>query len=59
MAIEVDGYDYHKEGTKQAERDKMKNHILDLYEVPYERFVTNGSGEKERLVKRLKELLKL
>lgn len=36
----------------------MKNHILDLYEVPYLRFATNRSGEKERLVKKLAELLK-
>lgn len=30
LAIEVDGYHYHREGTRQAERDKMKNRILDL-----------------------------
>ena len=58
LAIEVDGFHYHKKGTLQAERDKMKNHILDLYEVPYLRFATNGSGEKERLVEKLAELLK-
>lgn len=58
LAIEVDGYRFHKKGTKQAERDNMKNHILDLYQIPYLRFATNGSGEKEILTKKLHELLK-
>lgn len=56
LAIEVDGFNFHKAGTRQAERDKMKNHILELYEIPYLRFATNGSGEKERLSEKLQEL---
>lgn len=52
-AIEVDGYSYHKEGTKQADRDLLKNSIFEKYDVPLLRFSTTGSGEKERL----KELL--
>lgn len=56
LAIEVDGFRYHQEGTRQAARDQMKNHILDLYGIPYLRFTTNGSGEKEELVQRLREL---
>ncbi len=59
LAIEVDGFHFHKEGTRQAERDKMKNYILELYEIPYLRFATNGSGEKERLSGKLQELFKL
>lgn len=59
LAIEVDGFYYHKNGTAQAERDKMKNHILDLYEIPYLRFATNGSNEKAKLVEKLTELLKV
>ena len=58
LAVEVDGYHYHKDGTAQAARDKMKNHILDLYEIPYLRFATNGSGEKEKIIEKLTELLK-
>ncbi len=50
-AIEVDGYTYHKEGTKQAERDLLKNSILEKYDIPFERFSTKESGEKERLIK--------
>lgn len=57
LAVEVDGYRYHKEGTMQAQRDKMKNHILDLYHIPYLRFATNGSNEKEKLIHKLNELL--
>lgn len=57
LIIEVDGYSFHKEGTKQAERDVIKNSILDAYGVSYIRFATNGSGEKERLCCKLRELL--
>jgi len=45
VAIEVDGFNYHKPGTRQHERDKMKNRILDLYGIPLLRFPTNGSEE--------------
>ena len=45
LAIEIDGYRYHKEGTKQAERDKIKDDILAQYGVPLVRFATNGSDE--------------
>jgi superfamily I DNA and/or RNA helicase len=58
LVIEVDGYSFHKEGTRQAERDKLKNTILDTYEIPYVRFVTNESGEKDKLTNILMELLK-
>ena len=57
LAIEVDGYWYHKAGTRQDERDQMKNRILEKYGVPYLRFKTNGSGEKEILIQKLHELL--
>lgn len=58
LAIEVDGWDNHKEGTVQAERDVLKDHILELYGIPLERFKTNGSGEKERLMEVLNELFR-
>lgn len=57
LAVEVDGYSYHKAGTEQAERDKMKNHILDSCGIPYIRFSTNGSNEKEKLVEKLKNII--
>jgi len=45
LAIEVDGFHYHKQGTKQYERDRLKDHILELYKIPLLRFPTNGSEE--------------
>jgi hypothetical protein len=59
LAVEVDGYKYHKEGTRQAERDKMKDVILEKYSMPLLRFKTNGSGEQETLVRKLEELLEI
>ena len=57
LAIEVDGYTYHKEGTDQSTRDVMKNHICELYDIPLLRLSTIGSGEKETIIDRLHELL--
>ena len=57
LAVEVDGYEYHKEDTEQALRDSLKDHILDLYEIPLLRFKTNGSMEKEQLVVKLDGIL--
>lgn len=56
FAIEVDGYDNHKEGTKQAFRDLMKDHILELYHIPLLRFKTNGSMEKDRIKEMLNKI---
>lgn len=57
LAIEVDGYVYHKEDTIQASRDSLKDHIMELYEIPLLRFKTNGSGEKEKIIKMLDKLV--
>lgn len=59
LAIEVDGYSHHKEGTIQHERDKLKNHILELYNIPLLRFATNASGERETLIQKLKEIIEV
>ncbi len=56
LAVEVDGYEYHKGNTIQAGRDLMKNHILELYGIPLLRFQTNGSGEKEQLTAMLRNV---
>lgn len=58
LAIEVDGYWYHKAGTRQAERDAMKDHILEVYQIPMMRFATNGSREKEKLSNKLETIIK-
>lgn len=57
LAIEVDGFKYHKAGTRQAERDKLKNHIMEIYKLPLLRFATNGSGECKKLSATLDNIL--
>ena len=57
LAIEVDGYEYHKENTVQSARDILKNHIMELYEIPLLRFKTNGSSEKEKIIETLDKLI--
>ena len=56
IAIEVDGYYYHKERSKQRERDELKNAILAKYDIPLIRFNTTGSGEKEILESKIREV---
>lgn len=56
LGIEVDGFEYHKGGTKQADRDRMKDLILEKYNFPILRFRTNESNEKDRLRSKLIEL---
>ena len=57
LAIEVDGYKYHKSDTAQHDRDELKNVILEKYEIPFIRFSTNGSMEKQKLQDKLNELI--
>lgn len=59
LAIETDGYMYHKSGTRQAERDVKKDHILELYGIPLVRLSTIGSNEKKVVVDKLSEVLHL
>ncbi|WP_051686243.1 AAA domain-containing protein [Chryseobacterium hispalense] len=57
VAIEVDGYEYHKIASRQAERDQIKNEILAKYNVPLLRFSTTGSAEREKFINKLKEIV--
>ncbi len=57
LAVEVDGYKYHKEGTKQVERDQLKDEILQKYRIPLLRFKTNGSNEKGILIKTINDTI--
>ena len=59
LAVEVDGYEYHKNGTKQNQRDLMKNHIMEVYGIHLLRFKTNGSGEREKITEMLEKQLQL
>ena len=49
VAIEVDGFHYHKKGSRQHGRDIMKDSIFSKYDLPLLRFKTNGSGEAEQI----------
>lgn len=53
LAIEVDGHKYHKKGTRQAERDKIKNAVLEKCNLPLLRLSTTGSGEREKVIEAL------
>ncbi|MCI9244426.1 MAG: DUF2726 domain-containing protein [Alistipes sp.] len=57
LVIETDGYQHHKEGSRQKERDIMKDRILELYGIPCERLSTTESNEQERIETKLKEIL--
>jgi len=56
LAIEVDGTAFHKDGSRQSERDKMKDAIFEKYGLPLIRFKTNESNERSRLVFKLNEI---
>ena len=53
LAVETDGYAFHKEGTTQYERDKKKNRILEKCGRPLIRRRTNESNERDRIIKAL------
>jgi hypothetical protein len=55
FAVEVDGFHFHKDGTRQKQRDIMKDHIFQLYGIPLLRFTTTGSGEREVIDKMVAE----
>lgn len=57
LVIETDGYQHHQEGSRQKERDRMKDRILELYGIPYERLSTTESNERARIETKLKEIL--
>lgn len=57
LAIETDGYTYHNDETEQHQRDIIKDHILEVYNLPLIRLKTNESGEKERIVSFLKSIV--
>jgi very-short-patch-repair endonuclease len=56
LAIEVDGFKYHKVGTAQHERDIKKNHILEKCGLKLIRLGTNESGETDKILAALKEV---
>lgn len=57
LVIEVDGYAFHREGTRQAERDELKDSVLTKCGVPILRLSTVGSNERSRIRKKLEDLV--
>lgn len=57
LAIETDGYTYHNDQTMQHQRDLMKDHIMSSYGIPLLRLSTKGSGEKEKVLSMLLQLV--
>lgn len=49
LAIETDGYQFHKQGTRQSERDQLKDRILHRYGLPLLRLSTIGSDEEKKV----------
>ena len=57
IAIEVDGYAFHKKSTAQSQRDELKNEILKKYNIPLIRLSTIGSDEKNIIKNKLDEII--
>ena len=57
MAVEVDGTRYHQANSLQAQRDSLKDSILESIHLPLLRLSTAGSGEVEKLSQALDSLV--
>lgn len=57
LCIEVDGVGFHQEGSKQHERDQIKNYILEKYGITLLRFKTDGSNEEQVIREKLLSLI--
>lgn len=59
LAIETDGYEYHKKGTKQSKRDEIKNEIFTKYNISFLRLRTIESNEDRRIKEKLNNILEI
>jgi hypothetical protein len=57
LVVEVDGYAFHSEGTRQAERDALKDSVLKKCGLPILRLSTIGSNERSRIRKNLEDVI--
>lgn len=57
MAIEIDGTQYHAEGSRQAERDLIKNSVMKKYGLPILRIRTDESDVECRIIAKLRSSL--
>jgi hypothetical protein len=56
LVIEVDGYAFHREGTRQAERDALKDSVLKKCGLPILRLPTTWSNERHHIRNKLREV---
>lgn len=57
LAIEIDGTQYHAEGSRQVKRDALKDNIMKKHELPLLRIRTDESGIEERIIKKINEVM--
>ena len=57
LAIEVDGFKYHKQNSKQIERDQIKNIIFEKTGLHLLRLSTTGANEEERIKCKINEII--
>ena len=57
LAVETDGYQFHKQGTRQSERDRMKDRILDRYALSLLRLSTTGTDEEAKIKDQLSKIV--
>ncbi len=57
LAVEVDGFAFHKNSPEQLVRDEKKNSILEKIGLPLIRLATYESGERERLCVGLEKVI--
>lgn len=53
LVVEVDGFAFHENNPKQLLKDNMKDLILAQQGIEYIRLATNGSGEEEKIMRKL------
>ncbi len=56
LGIEVDGYAYHNETTRQHQRDLLKDSIFKKHHLPLLRLSTRGCSEEEKILSLLHSL---
>lgn len=57
MAIEVDGFEFHENNPEQIKRDRLKESIFKKFGYTLKRFKTNESGEEEKIITSLNDLM--
>lgn len=55
LALEVDGFAYHENSTKQLARDALKDSICAAYDISLLRLPTTGSNEREKIAAALQQ----